>query len=527
MHTRFFGSGSLASAHVLGMSLRVDRVFRQQMTAYHLLTGATGLLGSNLLRDFLLAQMRVAVLVRSSKLEGARQRIETILSRWEKQAGYTLPRPIILEGDLSDERFKLQDEDLRWVAKNCHSLVQNAASVTYHGEKPNEEPWRTNVGGTRNALEFCRQVGIRQYHHVSTAYVCGKRDDRVYEREVDVGQDLNTDYERSKLEGEKLIRAADHIDPPTIYRAAIIIGDSRTGHTPTFHGFYVPLKLVHTMFRHILLNDLQAKPLQEAIQIEGHERKNLVPVDWVSAVTTHVVNHPEHHGQTYHLAPEHPVTSDVMRDSMVQAFLMYGDLAASADKRTDGWSFNQEDFVRYFRDQMAIYESYWKDDPVFDISNTKRAAPHLPCPNVDTHMLVRLCKYALESNFGWPRPHSAPLEFDVFDYVRPLLNATDWSEEGTRVGLQVNGPGGGQWQLLIKDGRAVSACVGCPASTDVRMYMNTNTFSQLARHELTVEQAVQTARTVIEGNNLADSALAHVLEDLVTGPAAQHDVLPA
>jgi hypothetical protein len=59
------------------------------------------------------------------------------------------------------------------------------------------------------------------------------------------------------------------------------------------------------------------------------------------------------------------------------------------------------------------------------------------------------------------------------------------------------------------------------------MYMNTNTFSQLARHELTVEQAVQTARTVIEGNNLADSALAHVLEDLVTGPAAQHDVLPA
>ena len=52
--------------------------------AYHLLTGATGLLGSYLLNDFLVAGLRVAVLVRPTKLESARQRVESIMTRWER-----------------------------------------------------------------------------------------------------------------------------------------------------------------------------------------------------------------------------------------------------------------------------------------------------------------------------------------------------------------------------------------------------------------------------------------------------------
>ena len=47
---------------------------------YHLLTGATGLLGSYLLRDCLRQGHRLAVLVRPSKRESGRQRIEAILS---------------------------------------------------------------------------------------------------------------------------------------------------------------------------------------------------------------------------------------------------------------------------------------------------------------------------------------------------------------------------------------------------------------------------------------------------------------
>ena len=238
---------------------------------YHLLTGATGLLGSRLLLDFALADIPTAVLTRASKLASARQRIESIMTRWDKQAGRSLPRPVILEGSLADGRLGLSDAQLDWVGDNCTAIVQNAASVTYYGKTRNDDPWRTNVTGTENALEFCRRTGIRNYQHVSTAYVCGRRAGPVFENELAVGQDMNTDYERSKFEGEVLVREAKHIDPPTIHRAAIIIGDSRTGYTPTFHGYYVPLKLVHTMFKRIMLEDFKIAPLMEAIKIEGEE----------------------------------------------------------------------------------------------------------------------------------------------------------------------------------------------------------------------------------------------------------------
>lgn len=39
--------------------------------------------------------------------------------------------------------------------------------------------------GTRNVLQLCRATGIRQFYHVSTAYVCGLRKGQVLEDELD------------------------------------------------------------------------------------------------------------------------------------------------------------------------------------------------------------------------------------------------------------------------------------------------------------------------------------------------------
>jgi len=204
---------------------------------------------------------------------------------------------------------------------------------------------------------------------------------------------------------------------------------------------------------------------------------------------------------------------------MVQAFLMYSDLSASGDSGDESWTFTQDQFVEYFRDQMAIYESYWKDDPVFDLTNTKRAAPHLPCPDVDEHMLIRLCKYALESNFGWPKRPAVKPDFDVHEQLRGLTQEIIGSVRETHVGLQVTGPGGGEWQLTIKDGRPVSATPGRPVDSAASLYLNSNTFARLVRRELTVRQSLQTAQTILEGNGLPNLSLEGVLERLVASPA--------
>ncbi|MGW8257650.1 MAG: SDR family oxidoreductase, partial [Thermoguttaceae bacterium] len=56
-----------------------------------------------------------------------------------------------------------------------------------------------------------------------------------------------------KLEAETMVREASFLDQPTIFRPSIIVGDSVTGYTTTFHGFYVLLKLAHTLVSRVSL----------------------------------------------------------------------------------------------------------------------------------------------------------------------------------------------------------------------------------------------------------------------------------
>ena len=46
-----------------------------------------------------------------------------------------------------------------------------------------------------------------------------------------------------------MVREADFLEPPTVYRPSIIIGDSRTGMTTTYHGYYAALQLAHTLVK--------------------------------------------------------------------------------------------------------------------------------------------------------------------------------------------------------------------------------------------------------------------------------------
>lgn len=147
--------------------------------SYHLLTGATGLLGNYLLRDLLLRDVPVAVVVRPNRKQTARQRIESALCAWDNELGKTLSRPVVMEGDISQPDLGLDAVDVRWAAEHCSAVIHNAASLTFHSTSREGEPWKSNIEGTRNVLEFARNAGIRKFHHVSTAYVAGLRQGRV------------------------------------------------------------------------------------------------------------------------------------------------------------------------------------------------------------------------------------------------------------------------------------------------------------------------------------------------------------
>ena len=220
----------------LGLAINDGSV--QADAGYIFLTGGTGLVGQFLVKDLLLKKQKLALLVRAGRKLSATERIESILQRWENEVGYPLPRPVVLEGDLTNDRLSLSDEQVKWVSKYCDRIIHNAAVLTFNGNSPNDEPWLTNLQGTRNVLEFAANSQIEQMHYVSTAYVSGISEQVFCETDFDQGQEFRNDYERSKFQAEKLVREATGFTSTTIYRPTVIAGDSQTGFTPSFHGIY-------------------------------------------------------------------------------------------------------------------------------------------------------------------------------------------------------------------------------------------------------------------------------------------------
>ena len=453
------------------------------------LTGATGLLGSYLLKELLAAGQNVAAFVRKSRTENARSRMETVLQHFEKSHGRILPRPIVIESDLGKENLGIDTEGSSWVHRHVDSMLHNAASLEFlHDEKTNE-PYHSNVGGTKNVLDFCRKYGIRQFHHVSTAYVCGLREGTVRETELECGQKFGNDYETSKAASERAVRDAPFLDKITIYRPAIIVGDSITGYTPTFHGFYTPLKILYPVINAEDVTVQGVKEMIAALGMNGSDEKNFVPVDWIARIMAYIILRPQYHGDCYHLAPGNRTRIDTMSDVLAEALC----IPKKERARKDGAgsmetpSTSPLNLVETFLSQMNVYRAYWRNDPVFDMTNTLSAAGHIPCPNMDKERMRTLTRYAIQANFGWPRPKPAVLDFDPDPVLRAFNAETMMCMETEpvkefQIGLKIVGAGGGDWtiRLLPSSGNKMKICTerGIPSTTCPVARINTVLFKQ-------------------------------------------------
>ncbi len=376
-----------------------------------LLTGATGLLGRYLLRDLTVAGHRVAVLVRPSARQPADARVAALLAAWDQRGYGDLPAPQVLTGDITSPGLGLSDTDARWAEEHCDLVLHNAASLTFFADPAEPgEPWRSNVEGTRNVLGFARDAGIADFHHVSTAYVAGLRTGVVREDDGDVGQEFGNDYEKSKLQAEALVRAADFLETPTVYRPSIIVGDSETGFTTTFHGFYAVVKLAHALARLVDVTEGGdsadwSLPLHG---LTGDERKNLVPVDWVSAAIAEIVGRRDCWGKTYHLTPAEPVRADVIRDVVEEVVGHHGRSAFGGQAAAGEAAALSAEVEAAFYEQMKVYETYLRNDPTFDRTNLL-AAFDRPCPPLDREHLLMLARTAAAMNFRYRDPNPAKL----------------------------------------------------------------------------------------------------------------------
>jgi thioester reductase-like protein len=434
---------------------------------YVLLTGATGLVGRYLIRDLQLAGHRLAVVTRASEKENPVERIEAILQMWESQLGAPLARPVILEGDVTEPSFGFSNRDKAWVRDHCDRILHNAAVLTFDGQDRSGEPWRSNLKGAQHALDLAEEVGIDEFHHVSTAYVAGTRKDLVREDELDVGQKFRNDYEESKFLAEKLVRSASFLRSLTVYRPAVIAGDSKTGYTSTYHGLYVYMKLMALVKRQFEPDENGQYHTPFQVHMTGDEPRNIVPVDWVSAVMCRIFSSPALHGKTYHLSPRECTTPRKIIEAGYRYFNSYGVefLGPALFDSTQISDLNQAAI-----EGTKIYESYTDSDPLFDTSNVDAALPDLPCPCLDVDMMARYFEFGEKDRWGKRRAPRPNVPFWVGRFLSEESSrhhaAPDSGDRNNRnsamVGIDVYGPGGGQWCLGFTGEHLTSVTPGLP-----------------------------------------------------------------
>ena len=256
-----------------------------------LFTGFPGFIGRRLIVRLLAAdpEVRVVALV-ERRMTGAAA---------EAAGEIDGERIEVLAGDIGERRLGLSDEDYERLRAETTDAYHLAA--LYNLAVPIEVAQRVNVEGTGNVLELCAAgERLERLNYVSTAYVAGLRRGVVYEHELSLGQDFGNHYESTKFQAELWVQKAMDRVPVTVYRPAIVVGDSRSGETQKFDGPYYMLRVI-------------ARAVRTGVPIPQFGRSgapfNVVPVDFVVEALAAAGADPASVGETLHLVDPEPATA--------------------------------------------------------------------------------------------------------------------------------------------------------------------------------------------------------------------------
>ncbi|MGY4827929.1 SDR family oxidoreductase [Sphaerotilaceae bacterium SBD11-9] len=236
----------------------------------YFVTGATGFIGKRLVKTLLQRRgTTVHFLMRpesESKLAGLRE-------YW----GVSAARAVPVYGDLTTKKLGVSAEALKKLKGQIDHVYHLAA--VYDLKADEESQVQVNIEGTRNVVEFAKAIEAGHLHHVSSIAAAGLYEGVFREDMFDEAENLDHPYFMTKHESEKIVRKESKV-PWTVYRPALVVGDSQTGEMDKIDGPYYFFKLIQRM-RQIL------PPWMPSVGLEGG-RINIVPVDFVVAALDHI-----------------------------------------------------------------------------------------------------------------------------------------------------------------------------------------------------------------------------------------------
>ncbi len=357
------------------------------------LTGFPGFLGSRLLPRILRRSpgVRATCLVQARFEAQAKDRVLALETDDPALAG----RIDLAVGDLTAPGLGLDPaERVRLAARTTE--IWHLAAV-YDLSVARDVGMRVNVEGTRNVLRFASDCpGLQRHHYVSTCYVSGRHCGPFREDDLDVGQLFNNYYEETKFLAEvEVAEARAGGMPTTVYRPAIVVGDSRTGDTQKFDGPYFLLQW--------LLRQPRSAAVVPYVGDPTMVRFNMVPSDFVLDAVDHLSGLEASAGRTYQLADPSPLTVDALLDEMGRATDRRA-IRLRLPHRLTTWTLAHVGPVARYVGIPASAVEYFVHPTHYDTTAATRdlAGSGIACPAVPDYLptLVRFMREHAEANVG-------------------------------------------------------------------------------------------------------------------------------
>lgn len=233
----------------------------------YFVTGASGFIGKRLVKKLL--ERKGAVVHFLLRKESA-DKVDALRKFWGLKDAKAAARALPVFGELRSKKLGLAADsikDLKWQIDHFYHLA-----AVYDLGADEERQIAVNIEGTRNAVELARALAAGHFHHVSSIAAAGLYEGVFREDMFEEAENYEHPYFRTKHESEKIVRTECKI-PWSVYRPAMVVGDSQTGEMDKIDGPYYFFKLIQRM-RQIL------PPWMPTIGLEGG-RINIVPVDFV------------------------------------------------------------------------------------------------------------------------------------------------------------------------------------------------------------------------------------------------------
>lgn len=399
------------------------------------LTGATGLLGRNFLFEIIkenlheLSSLEIIIFGRSTESQSLKNRIEVILfdegieylgvdSNTPSLREFVEQNMSFIDIDLSQSALKISQRDNELLQqKNIHHFFHIAASTDFR-DNPKTIEWLqlTNVEGTAKILELASTLTIDNFAYVSSAYVCGHTFGNVNPDYVNMDQTFRNPYERSKLQGELLVKEYEKKQgvPCRIFRPSTIGGrllENNKGGIPKFDVFYAWAAFflrwkMKTSCEY--LEDLYDKKTTFDVRIAINESAglNIVPVDFAAKVMYQVAAR-NIEGTHFHLVNNQETRHNFYLKTLLESFNIDG--FKFVDQKPADLN-KLESF--YYKTVGDIFTPYIGQEAIdFNIDNLKALYDevNLSCPAINDENFDTLIAFAKEKNFGLPvklQPHS-------------------------------------------------------------------------------------------------------------------------